>query len=216
MDRMMKKPNDLSGKERAVMFALMAEAREMTNPELAERAGFRLDGKERRRLNDLKYVDSRLVGRAYAHELTDGGWHWCTTELTAGLPHKATSWEGAMYAVLGGLARYLGYSEQSLSDVFQQRLADAPGKLDDIDELINSAYSGLAEAPGKFVKLRELRSRLSDVPPEELDSALERLYRAQQVNLVPQANQQALTEADRAAAVRIGEEAKHMISIRRG
>ena len=51
--------DDLSVKERAVLFALMGEAREVSNAELAERAGFRLDGKERRKLNDLKLVDSR-------------------------------------------------------------------------------------------------------------------------------------------------------------
>ena len=61
---------DLSVKERAVLFTLMGEAREVSNSELAERAGFRLDGKERRRLNDRKLVDSRKVGRTYAHELT--------------------------------------------------------------------------------------------------------------------------------------------------
>jgi hypothetical protein len=55
---------ELSVKERAVLFALMGEAREVSNSELAERAGFRLDGKDRRRLNDRK------VGRTYAHELT--------------------------------------------------------------------------------------------------------------------------------------------------
>jgi hypothetical protein len=209
----MKQPQDLSAKERAVLFALMGEAREISNPELAERAGFRLDGKERRRLNDLKLVDSRMAGRAYVHELADAGWHWCATELSAGLHGKVTSMEGALYAVLGGLGRYLEYSQQSLADVFQQRPAEKP---DDIEELITSAYLRLADEPGKFVRLRELRARLSDVPRAELDSALEMLYRAQRVNLVPQANQQALTEADRAAAVRIGGEAKHMLSIRRG
>jgi hypothetical protein len=212
---LMKQPEDLSVKERAVLFALMGEAREISNPELAERAGVRLDGKERRRLNSLKLVDSRMVGRAYSHELTDAGWHWCATELSVGLHGKVTSMEGALYAVLGGIARYLGYSEQSLADVFQQRGVEAE-KPGDIDELITSSYLQLAGEPGKFVKLRELRARLSDVPRDELDSALERLYRVQQVNLVPQANQQALTEADRESAVRIGGEAKHMISITRG
>jgi hypothetical protein len=216
---LMKQLEDLSAKERAVLFALMGEARELSNPELEGRAGFRLDGKERRRLNSLKLVDSRMVGRAYVHELTDAGWHWCATELSAGLHGKVTSMEGALYAVLGGLARYLEYSEQSLADVFQQRGAERGAeaeKPDGIDELITSSYLQLAGEPGKFVKLRELRVQLSDVPRDEFDSALERLYRAQQVNLVPQANQQALTEADRESAVRIGGEAKHMISIMRG
>jgi hypothetical protein len=207
---------DLSVKERAVLFALMGEAREVSNSELAERAGFRLDGKERRRLNDRKLVDSRKVGRAYAHELTDAGWDWCATHSAEGPKGRASSMEGALYAVLGGLARYLEYSEQSLADVFQQRDPEKGEEPGDIAELIRAAYLRLASEPGKFVKLREIRADLSDVPSSELDSSLEGMYRAQQVNLVPQSNQQALTQADRESALRIGGEAKHMISIRQG
>jgi hypothetical protein len=207
---------DLSVKERAVLFALMAEAREVSNSELAERTGFRLDGKERRRLNDRKLVDSRKIGRAYAHELTDAGWDWCATHSSEGPQGRASSMEGALYAVLGGLARYLDFSEQSLADVFQHRDQETGEEPGEIAELIRSAYLRLASEPGKFVKLRELRADLSDVPSSELDSSLERMYRAQQVNLVPQSNQQALTHADRESALRIGGEAKHMISIRQG
>jgi hypothetical protein len=207
---------DLSVKERAVLFALMGEAREISNSELAERAGFRLDRKERRRLNDQKLVDSRKVGRTYAHELTDAGWNWCATHASERPQGRASSMEGALYAVLGGLARYMEYSEKSLADVFQQRDPEAPQKPSDIAQLIRAAYLRLASEPGKFVKLRELRAELSDVPRSELDSALAGMYRAQQVNLVPQSNQQALTQADRESALRIGGEAKHMISIRQG
>jgi hypothetical protein len=207
---------DLSVKERAVLFALMAEAREVSNSELAERTGFRLNGKERRRLNDRKLVDSRKIGRAYAHELTDAGWDWCATHSSEGPQGRASSMEGALYAVLGGLARYLDFSEQSLADVFQHRDQETGEEPGEIAELIRSAYLRLASEPGKFVKLRELRADLSDVPSSELDSSLERMYRAQQVNLVPQSNQQALTHADRESALRIGGEAKHMISIRQG
>ena len=188
---------DLSVKERAVLFALMGEAREVSNSELAERAGFRLDGKERRRLNDRKLVDSRKAGRTYAHELTDAGWDWCATHSSEGLQSGASSMEGALYAVLGGLARYLEYSEQSLADVFQQRVPEGAERPGDIAELIRAAYLRLASEPGKFVKLRELRAELNDVPRGELDSSLEEMYRAQQVNLVPQSNQQALTQPDR-------------------
>lgn len=213
--------DDLSVKERAVLFALMGEAREVSNSELAERAGFRLDGEERRRLNNRKLVDSRRVGRTFAHELTDAGWDWCATHPAEGPQGRASSMEGALYAVLGGLARYLEYSEQSLADVFQRRdfqrrEPEAPAKPVDIAELIRAAYLRLASEPGTFVKLRTLRTELSDVPRGVLDSSLEEMYRARRVNLVPQSNQQALTHADRESALRIGGEAKHMISIRRG
>lgn len=208
-------PDDLSGRERAALFTLLGEARALTNPQLEEIVGFRLDGKGRRKLNDSKLVESHKAGRAFTHELTDAGWHWCATHLASRPEGRATLSEGAaLYAILGGLARYLEYSGQSLADVFQQRPAEKPD--DDIDELITSAYFGLASEPGKFVKLRELRARLSDIPRGEVDSALERLYRDQQVNLVPQANQQALTAADRESALGIGGEAKHMISISQG
>ena len=198
------------------MFTLMAEAREVSNSDLFERAGFRLDGKERRRLNDWKLVDSRRVGRAYAHELTDAGWDWCATHASVGQQGRASSIEGALYAVLGGLARYLEYSEQSLADVFQQRDPEGAVRPVDIAELIRAAYLRLASEPGKFVKLKELRTQVGNVTRGELDSALEGMYRSQQVNLVPQSNQQALTQADRESALRIGGEAKHMISIRQG
>lgn len=124
--------------------------------------------------------------------------------------------EGALYAILSGVSRYLEYSGQSLADVFQQRSTDARPKPGDIDEIITSAYLSLAGEPGEFVQIRELRARLGDVSRDELDSALERLYRAQQVNLIPQSNQRTLSEADREAALRIGDESKHIISIRRG
>jgi len=195
------------------LFALMAEAREMSNPELAERAGFRLDGKERRRLNSLKLVDSRKAGRAYQHELTDTGWHWCATELSAGLHGKVTSMEGALYAVLAGIARHLDDTGKSLADIFRPRSAD-PAELRDIDELIAAAYRDLAAAPEDFVKIRELRAKLEDVSREDLDAALEKLYKSQRINLVPQDNQQALTEADRRSALRVGGEFKHMLSVR--
>lgn len=199
--------DDLSVKERAVLFALLGEARELSNPQLEERVGFRLTGKERRTLNDRKLVESRRAGRTYAHELSDAGWHWCAMELSAGPKGGATSMERALYAVLGGLARHLADTEQTLADVFRWRAGA------DIDELIMTAYHGLASGPGEFVKIRELRARLADIAHSDLDSALERLYRARQVNLVSQANQQILMEADRRSALMVGGEHKHMISV---
>jgi hypothetical protein len=212
--------DDLSVKERAVLLALLGEAREISNPELAERAGFRLDGKERRKLNDLKLVESRKAGRAYVHELTDAGWHWCATELHAGPRGKMTSMEGALYAILGGIARHLDDTGQSLADLFRLRPARAPepSAPDSQDEgiagLIEAAYHGLADTPGRFVKISELRAQLPGISRADLDSALEEMYRSQRVNLVPQSNQQSLTDADRRAALRIGGEVKHLILVR--
>jgi hypothetical protein len=215
MDDGIMQPDDLSAKERAVLLALMGEAREISNPELAEHAGFRLDGKERRKLNDLKLVTSRKTGRTFTHELTDAGWHWCATALTAGLPGKAGSAEGALSVVLAGIARYLDYTGQSLADVFGWQTAEIPAASSpDIEDLIKTAYQGLATKPGEFVKIRELRAQLPDVTRGDLDAALEKLYRSQRINLIPQSNQQALSDADRQAALRVGDELKHLVLVR--
>lgn len=202
-------PDDLSVKERAVLFALLGEARELSNPQLEERVGFRLTGKERRTLNERKLVDSRRAGRTYTHELSDAGWHWCAMELSAGPRKSATNMERALYAVLGGLARHLDDAEQSLADIFRWRGDDVA----DIYELIMAAYGSLASDPGEFVRLGELRAQLPDIARSDLDSTLEKLYRERQVNLVSQANQQILTEADRRSALTVGGEHKHMISV---
>jgi hypothetical protein len=133
--------------------------------------------------------------------------------------------EGALYAILGGIARHLDDTGQSLADLFRPRPEEAPGQPvpgsrgsdshdSDIAGLIETAYHGLANAPGKFVKISELRAQLAGVSRADLDAALEAMYRSQRVNLIPQANQQALSDADREAALRIGDEFKHLILVR--
>jgi hypothetical protein len=205
----------LCAKERAAMFALLAEAREVANPELEERVGFRLDGKERRRLNDLKLVTSEKRGSSYVHELTDGGWRWCYDELSAGPGEGRGSKdiERAFYAILAGLRRYLEVTQRSLAEIFKPLPEAQPLEQADIEKRITDEYNGLASESGDFAKLRELRQRLPDIARADVDAALDRMYRSQRINLVPQADQQALSDADRESALRIGGEYKHLISI---
>jgi hypothetical protein len=70
-------------KERAALLALMAAAREVSNGELQEVTGFSLTGEARRKLNEMKLVESNKSGRSFAHALTDDGWAWCAKELSA-------------------------------------------------------------------------------------------------------------------------------------
>lgn len=212
----------LMTKERAVLFVLLAEARELSNNELDERAGLRLDGRERRLLNELKLVESRKEGRQYVHELTDAGWRWCAEELTASPGTRPGSMERAFYTVLAGLSRYLDVGRLSLADVFapakdapHSSAGDAPLYEAEVEDAIAKGYRSLAREPAEFVKLSGLREQLGHLPRMAVDDALQRMYKAQRVNLVPQSNQRALTEADRDSAVRIGGEDKHLISIER-
>jgi hypothetical protein len=205
--------DELSVKERAAMFALLAEARELSNPELEERVGFRLDGKNRRTLNDLKLVNSRKPGRAYLHELSEEGWRWCTEELSARPGHGAENAERALYAILAGLGRYLEDTGQILADIFKPSHGAELQKDIDVEVLIVTGYRALATEPGEFIKLSILRLHLADVPQAEVEAALDKMYQEQRINLVPQSNQHILSEADRESAIRIGAEDKHLISI---
>jgi hypothetical protein len=78
-------------------------------------------------------------------------------------------------------------------------------------QMITEAGAGA----GRFVKLLDLRYRLCAkgmLFPEQ-DAVLTEMFRRQEVNLVPQSNQQALTRDQRATAVRVGGEDKHLVSI---
>jgi hypothetical protein len=217
--------DELSVKERAVLFALLGEARQVSNLELEALIGFRLVGAERRRLNDRKLVESTRVGRAFAHELSDAGWRWCAQDLSAGPAARGSSLERAHYLVFGVFARYLNAAGLSLAEF----VTAAPSKSRaagvrpagrprgrhavDVTARVEAGYRELAPASGEFVKLRALRERLADIPRLDVDSALAVMFTSQRINLIPQENQQALSAADRESAFRIGGENKHLISI---
>jgi hypothetical protein len=99
-----------------VLFALLAEARKVTNAELHELIGIRLYGKERHLLNDLKLVESEKRGRVFVHELSDAGWQWCADELIV-RPGPGGSLERSHYLLFGVFARYLSAARVSLAEV---------------------------------------------------------------------------------------------------
>jgi len=206
--------SQLSARERAALFALLAEARPLSNPELEERVGFRLDGAPCRRLNQMKLVKTLQPNRAFVHELTDAGWRWCADELTAPRHPDAKSIESALYALLAVFGRYMQATGLSLADVVKASQEPAPKtpQEPDVDARILSSYHEVTAEPAQFVKLTELRSRLADLPRADIDAALDRMYRSQRINLIPQSSPRALSAEDREAALRIGGEDKHLIS----
>jgi hypothetical protein len=111
----------LTGSEVAILLALMAEATAVSNPDLKNAYGLTLDGPSRRKLNDLKLVESRRVGRPFIHELTENGWGRCREELSAPCPRRGGAAVGALYAVLAGLNRYLEQEDLVPADVFRPR-----------------------------------------------------------------------------------------------
>jgi hypothetical protein len=212
----------LGAKQRAVLLILMTEAREVSNTRLNERWKLTLTGRDRTRLNDLKLVASRKDGRVFVHELTDPGWRRCREELTAELPVGAGSFGAALYAVLGTIDRFLEAKELDLGDLCVPNSRPVLGADDtadtdarDLETRIRAAYEDLAAAPRDWVSLAELRPRLGDVPRSDVDDVLRRMDGAPDVTIAPEANQRVLTAADHDAAVHVGGEANHLLSIGR-
>ena len=102
-----------------MLFALLCEARVLSNAELQALIGIPLQGKERRNLNDLSLVESRKAGRGFTHALSEAGWRWCAEELAAGQPAHRTSFERSHYLLFRLVARYLAAARLTLPDLAQ-------------------------------------------------------------------------------------------------
>lgn len=82
----------------------------------------------------------------------------------------------------------------------------------DLQAKIREAYLTTASKPQDWVPLRTIRPLVGG-ERADVDQALIALVRTGTVHLVPDSNRKALTDADRAAAIRIGTEDKHLIAI---
>jgi len=202
-------------KQTAAMLALMVLAREVSNPDLETVVGFRLYGKERTKLNDRGMVASRKQGSTFHHELTDRGWAWCTEELGAGdPPPPRSSLAAALYVVLGGIGGYLQRENLSLADIFTPEAAEEVElTAEEVESRIRTAYRKLARAPRDWVGLVDLRPLLGDASAAHVNAVLKELSRTKQAHLVPESNRKTLTAADHDAAIRIGGEDNHLLSI---
>ena len=196
--------------ERAAMIALMALNKETPNAELRRRYGLDVKKQTREKLNQDGLVQSRKSGRGFAHELTDAGWAWVVAELGGKVPRPAGSAGGALYALLNGLKVALDARGMLLQELFAAPAPKPPASLRD---RIRQAYRSLAPRPWDWVELRDLRAQLGDWTRREVDLELVRMFREQDVNLTLHEDRGRLTQADRDAALRLGVDDMHLISM---
>jgi hypothetical protein len=107
----------------AALLVLMGEAREVSNTELAKTyVGYTLTGEDRKKLNDLKLVESWKQGRTFVHVLTDDGWARVIKELARGIerPERlpGVALHAALSAMLGGVQRFMDRTGHALADIF--------------------------------------------------------------------------------------------------
>ncbi|WP_433532175.1 hypothetical protein ACQPYA_09090 [Micromonospora sp. CA-263727] len=184
-----------------------------------------LKPEHRRRLLSLGLIE--VTEKPITLALTDKGWERAVGELGAEPPKRAGAAGGTLYVALDFLRRLIDHSGIRADDLFRLQINaaevapalavpadDAPAApRPDPVTLVRQAYRGLAAAPGDYVMLADLRTALDGLPRTEVDDALIRLNRDRDVHLVPESNQKVLRPEERAAAVSIGNQDKHLIAI---
>jgi hypothetical protein len=203
--------DNLTPSDSALLMVLMAEAREISNPELHERYRITLTGANREKLNKYGYVKSWKVGRSYVHVLDDKGWDRVHQGLNFDSPRSRTL--GAALSALHDNLR-----ERVLEHGAYRRFGEmfshtAEPLHDDPETRIRKVYGSLAPHPGAWLKHTDVRRELPDVPSEALDEAFRLLSRAEDVEMMPESNQKTLTEEDRRNTVRVGGQDTHLIAI---
>jgi len=203
--------------ERSILLALMLLVDETPNPTIAEQFGYSVDRKTRERLEKAGYLSSRVITkprRTYLYSLTDAGWRWCREECGSAAPERAPRAYRLTYGFMRGLDRYLRQAGLELADVFTVAPSpDEESSSQDVELRIRTAYNSLAAAPRGWVSLHRLRTALADLPPDVLDAGLRDIDLQHGVFLVPEPNKKTLSDPERAAAIRIGGEDKHLLSI---
>jgi hypothetical protein len=210
--------DELTPAENAILIVLMAEAREVLNTELRTVYGLDVRKPSRDKLGRLHLMSSKKSGPTYALQLDDKGWVHVQEELNF-RSNGATAQAAAVTAVLAGLRdRGLDRSGcKSFAELFA--LSDVRGPASALDQeqilrtRITNAYDALTDEPGGWVSLTRLRPFFGDVSRAAMDDALRKVSREPGVTVAPQSNQKMLTDADHAAALHIGGQDKHVLSI---
>jgi hypothetical protein len=209
----------LTPRQLQALVVLMAEARDLTNNELKELAGFALTGADNKKLEHNKLIVTDRSHRPFSHQLTDRGGR-LVRQLHVSTPPKAGgSATKTLFTLLANIHRSLDRLQISHGEFFKRggpiapRDAAVTTQALDIETMIRNAYRELATRPGDWIGLADLRERLGPVDRTAVDDTLRAMVRQDGVRIIPVANTKALQPRDRAAAVQIGEEDNHAIAI---
>ncbi|WP_410669604.1 hypothetical protein [Amycolatopsis sp. cmx-4-68] len=198
-------PDKYGTQERATLFVLMLEGEEIANPDLKKVHGVDLGPAGRAKLNKAGLLESRMEGRRYVHKITDAGRAWCESELTrVETPSRSSALARSVFEIVRRVAGALQERGIRIFDLFSPA---------DLETLIRAAYSELSDEPQDWVRLAKLRPKLNGAEKDEVDKVLLTMTRTGLVHLAQSANRKALTDADHAAAIRIGSEDKHLVAI---
>ncbi|MEU7871544.1 hypothetical protein [Dactylosporangium sp. NPDC049140] len=205
-------PELLSPTQILALVVLMAEARELSNNEFARAAGFSLTGKDNEALVKRGLVETDKSTRPFVHQLTDKGWKLVRTLHEGEVPKEGRSAIRTLFSLMANVGRALDRLQISHGEFFKQTQT-VTAVPQDVEGAIRAAYVALANPPGDWVGLADVRDRLPGVDRAAVDAALRGMLSQPGVRVIPVANLKALQPRDREAAVRIGGEDSHMMAI---
>ncbi|WP_433050445.1 hypothetical protein [Dactylosporangium sp. CS-033363] len=208
----------LSPNQIFALVVLMSEARPMDNADLKEFAGFSLTGADNAKLVKLGLVETDRSHTPFSHELTEKGWGLARRLHLLAPPKESKSAVRTLLTLLGNVGRSLEQLQMGHGEFFRrQQTQDEVEVIDsaDAESQVRKAYAALAGRPGEWVGLADLRDKLPALARAEVDAALMSLLDQDGVRIIPIANTKALTARDRDAAIDIGGEASHALSIGR-
>jgi hypothetical protein len=181
----------------------MLANRDVPNTELTNEHKIKLGPAGRDKLNKAGLLRTWKENNRLVHRITDEGTTWCEKDLAEG--ESAPS---------GPLARaYAKYLRILVQYHLQHGTLIKALHSGDLESLIRTAYLDLSVKPQDWVRLAKLRPRLNGADKPEVDSVLLKMVKTGTVHLAPDSNRKVLTDADHAAAVRIGSEDKHLMAI---
>jgi hypothetical protein len=207
---------ELSTPARQALIALMVRAERVSNPDL--RKAYRIEITKSAR-EELAAAGLIVFGKgprnAIFHELTDPGWVRARQEFRSPPPDRVSGAWLLHYATLRHLAGLLDRTDRRIADVFAEPDPGPDTVGGTIEDRIRGAYHALAEAPGDLVRLTAIRQHLTGIDRADQDRALTDLDRRREIHLDPDPARAELTQDAHDAAILIGGEAKHLITIGR-
>jgi hypothetical protein len=212
--------SDLGTSARQALIALMVRVTPASNPDLRESYRMQIDKATRQELADAGLISWRKgVRGAIFHELTERGWIRARQEFVVAPPERVSSAWLLHYATLRHLASIMERNDHKIADVFAATdpgPETAPsGETEDtpLEDRIKRAYSEVAESPGDLVSLFSIRERLADFDRAELDRVLKEMDRRREIHLDPDPRRNELPQEVLDAAIAVGGEDKHLLTI---
>jgi hypothetical protein len=179
-------------------------------------------------------VASEKRGRDHWLKITDEGWTWANSHLDADVPTNCPAAGVILHGWLTQLKAFMEARGLAVADIFnpqqpsksqvksqvkpqpESQPESRPFAYPDIRQNIRKAYLQLTR--GRFntrAHLSDIRKKLRNIERDTLDEALIRMQREQEASLYQLDNRIEITDADRAAAIYIGREPRHLLWIER-